>query len=393
MTRRVRRYAALALIGAIGVLAGCVPLPADANWGHLSIVDEYIAVTFHDRMALIDPDDFRPVPLLDAEGQPRRDDQGNTRTWTLLSGARCIPDCFYAAPIRLDDDTLLLASYNKRLVEVDIDAARIDETRSDIGGHIVGNPILTDELVVVPFSELDVVALSREDYSEVWRLDTERGNWAQPLYLIEENLLIIPSMDHNLYAVDADSGDVRWTVDMEGAVGATPLLYDGYLYVGSFDGNVARITLDGQVTGTFTGAEEWIWGTPAIAPDEDGNPILYTADSRGFVYALAVEESGFRELWRRQVAQQAIRSAPIVHNEYVIVASRDQNVYWLNRVTGDTIEAQPAGGEVLADMLLIQPGAFSDIDQPTLIVLTMTLSPKFAVFNANTGGELGRYDF
>jgi len=390
---KVRRLSALLLVGLIGVAAGCVPLPADANWGHLSIIDDQIAISFHDRLALISPDDFRPVPLLDGEGQPRRDDQGNARTWTLMSGGRCIPDCFYAAPMRLDENTFLVASYNKKLVEVDIAAARIDETRSEIGGHIAGNPVLTDEMVYVPFSELNLVALHRDDYSVAWTLETQRGVWTQPLYVPEENLLIVASMDHFIYAVDALTGEEVWTVDLEGAVGATPLLYEGNLYVGSFDGNVARITLDGQVTGMFTGAEEWIWGTPALATEENGDLTLYAADTKGFVYALAVEEDGFRELWRRQVAQQAIRSAPIVHDDQLIIASRDHNVYWLNRETGDTIEVQTAGGEVLADMLLLEPGDLPSIDQSTLVVLTMILPPKFAVFNANTGGELGRYDF
>lgn len=393
--RGLRRFAALSLLVAVGLLAGCVPLPTDAIWGHLSIVDGRIAVAFHDRLALVNPSDYRVVPLLDASGNPRRDEQGNTRTWTLSSGGRCIPDCLYAAPMVLDEDTLLVASYNKKLMEVDLNAARVDATRSEIGGFIVGNPVLSDEFIYVPFSEINLVALHRDDYSVAWTLETERGVWAEPLLIPEENLLIVASMDHNLYAVDAVTGEIRWTLNLGGAIGATPLFYEGNLYVGSFAGNIVRITLDGRITAEFKDAEEWIWGTPAIAADENGALTLYAADTKGFVYALAVDDGDFRELWRGKVAQRAIRAAPIVYEDQLIVASRDQHVYWINRATGDVAEerTQDAGGEVLADMLLIRPGELPSVNQPTLVVLTMLLSPKFAVFNAETSAPGGRYDF
>lgn len=351
--------------------ASCVPQPLDTSWAHLSVVNGQILMPFHDRLALINPVNGQSVELRDAEGQVRRDDQGNPRKWEVINpGGGCAataPNCFYATPIRLDEDTLLAASYNKKLYEVDIEAARIDNANGrDVGGHIVGNPISYGGLIIVPLGEKDVVALDSENLSgePVWRFTTERGIWAAPLLV--DNALYLPSMDHNLYALNADTGEELWRVQLDGAVASTPLFYEGDLYVGSFGGKMYRINPSGEITAQFDNIGEWVWGTPAIA---DG--VLYTADTGGRVYALEMAASGFNLLWEQQVAQRAIRATPLVVGEQLIVGSRDGNLYWLNRSDGSKNAESALGGEMLADPILLEPSETVDIDEPLVVVSTM----------------------
>lgn len=392
----IGRRAALALLAVVGALAACVPLPADSNWGHLSIL-EYpgsenvpmgvVALPFNDRLTLIDPVDGLPVELRDSDGNIRPDEQGNPRTWTMTTGGRCIPDCIYTEPLMLDTETLLVPGYNRRLLEVDLLAARLASIEGrPVDGHIVGTPILTDEMVYVPFSERDLVALRREDFSVAWRFDTERGIWAEPLLV--EGLLIVPSMDHNLYALDALTGVEAWRLDLDGAVGSTPLLHEGELYVGSFGGSMFRIALNGEIVATFEGGREWIWGTPSIA---DG--VLYTADTNGYVYALAIEPDGFRELWSRQVATRAVRATPLVYADTLIVAARDRNVYWLRRETGEEIFRREMRGEVLADMLLIEPSETIAVPEALVLVSTMAREEGLVAFTLDDGERRWAYQF
>jgi hypothetical protein len=380
----------------MAALAACVPLPADSNWGHLSLL-EYpgannvmmgvVALPFHDQLALIDPMSGLAVQLRDAQGNIRSDEQGNPRKWTVSTGGRCIPDCFYNAPIRIDDDTLLVPGYNKRLLEIDLLTARLTSPEGRaVEGHIVGAPLVTEDSIYVPFSERDIVALNRSDYSVRWRFDTERGVWAAPLLVGE--LLIVPSMDHNLYALDAQSGALVWSLNLGGAISSTPLLYDGELYIGSFAGRIFRISLYGRILAAFDEAQEWIWGTPTIA---DG--VLYVGDTSGHVYALAVEENGFRRVWSRQVGTRAIRATPVVHGDTLIVAGRDRIVYWLNRETGEERFRRELNGEILADMLVVEPSETIAIPEPFILVSTMAREQALVAFSLDDGERRWVYGF
>jgi outer membrane protein assembly factor BamB len=351
------------------LMAACVPQPIDTNWAHLSVINGQIVMPFHDRLALINPTNGQAAELRDAQGQVRRDDQGNPRTWQVTNpGGTCAPtgpNCFYATPIQLDEDTLLAASYNKKLYEVDVEAARIDDTNGwTVDGHIVGNPITYNDMLIVPLGEQDVVALNLETQETVWRFDTERGVWAQPLLV--ENTLYVSSMDHNLYAINADTGAELWRLALDGAVASTPLFHDGLLYIGSFGGKVYQINPNGEITAQFDGITEWVWGTPVI----DDN-ILYTADTGGNVYALEIGSGSFTQLWARKVAERAIRATPLIVGDRLVVGSRDSNLYWINRSDGTEVYRRPLQGEMLADPLLLEPSETVDIDEPLIIVSTM----------------------
>lgn len=359
------------VVGALLMLlfAACVPQPIDTNWAHLSVVNGQIAMPFHDRLALINPANGQAIELRDSSGQVRRDDQGNPRTWQVTNPAGgcapTAPNCFYATPIQLDENTLLAASYNKKLFEIDVRAARIDDTNGwTVDGSIVGNPITYNDTLIVPLGEQDVVALSLDTFDTLWRFDTERGVWAAPLLV--EDTLYIPSMDHKLYAVNAATGEELWRLELNGAVASTPLFYEGSLYIGSFGGSIYQISPNGEITAQFDGVAEWVWGTPAIVDN-----ILYTADTGGNVYALEIGSGSFNQLWAQKVAQRAIRATPLVVDDRLIVASRDQNLYWLNRSDGSKVYERPLGGEVLADLLLLEPGEAVNIDEPLIIVSTM----------------------
>ncbi len=55
--------------------------------------------------------------------------------------------------------------------------------------------------------------------------------------------IYIPSMDHHLYAIDAQSGNIKWTSDALGGslVGTPALSPEGVLYVGTFGSQLVAI--------------------------------------------------------------------------------------------------------------------------------------------------------
>ncbi len=352
------------VLGALN-LSGCVGARMGVSWPAIGLIDLYgethITVAYNNDVAILSPANGAPARLISPiDGEVLRDSQNNPRTW-ILRGSENDGSQFFSAPIRLDDDTVLIADNNKRLLKVDSVILEVQRAYP-LDDKVLTNSLVADDTIYVPFQNGGLSAISLQDFRLKWKLATDAGVWAQPLLV--DDMLIVPSIDHFLYAVDSSTGARLWTADLGGAVASTPLHANGRLYVGSFNKSFFEISLDGAIMSTYA-TQNWVWGTPAI--DEYG--VIYVADLSGYVHALD-SENGLRERWSVQIAERGIRAGPLVYGDRVIVASRDGKVYWLDRRDGQLLNAREIDErpELLGDMMLLEPGADLTIDEPLLLV-------------------------
>jgi outer membrane protein assembly factor BamB len=345
----------------------------------MSLLDGNVLLAFGNEILLLNPVDGSPVNLYDTNGTLRVDEQGNPRRWIVRPEGNAQVR-FYNTPVPLNDETLLAVSYDRKVFEIDLLAARINNpTGFDIPGHVTANVLQNDDLLYVPLSEHNLVALSMQDYLSVWTFETERGIWAQPL--LSDGTLYITSMDHNVYALDAMTGEEIWQLDVGGAIASTPVLHNGFLYVGSFARKLYQISLDGEIVAEHP-TNEWVWGSPVIVDE-----TLYAADLGGWVYALELNGDGFSELWQQQVATRAIRPSPIVTEDRIVVGARDHFVYWISRETGETLVRHDVRAEILSDLLLLEPSETVQISQSLLLVNTMSRENLLFAFPADGNAE------
>jgi outer membrane protein assembly factor BamB len=391
-----------AAIFCLVLVAGCGPAPLGTGWPAISLTStecgdttsENIMVSFNDRIVLVNPIDGKAAALLNQECQVRADENGQARVWDFRGGA---PNQFFSTPLRLDSDTLLIAGYNEHIYEIDYATARADDPDGapieGRTGHTVAEltPSPDGSLLYLGLNSRDLIALDSQDYTVVWTIPTEHGVWAKPLVL--EDSIYFTSLDHKLYAADAQTGDVKWTLDLEGASTSTPLFANDHLFVGSFGRKIFEIDLDGQIVNQYA-TEDWVWGTPALV---DGT--LYLADLAGNVYALDADNN-LAEIWKVKVAARAIRATPLVTGDLVIVASRDQKIYWLNRSDGtiaQDAEGQPlvreVKAEILSDVLLIEPSETVDIPEPYIVVGTLSTSEILVAYTLDSGEYRWTYAF
>ena len=346
-------------------LPGCVGARMGVSWPAIGLIDlngeTHIALGYNNDVTLLTPSNGLPARLVNPlDGDVLRDNENNPRTW-VLRGSDNGGAQFHTVPIRIDDETVVVADHNRRLLRVDSVVVEVQRSYP-LDDKVVANPLEADGILYVPFQNGGLSAISLEDYRARWRFHSEAGIWAQPL--IVNDMLILSSIDHNLYALDRATGQRIWAVDLGGAVASTPLLANDRLYVGSFNKSFFEISLDGVILSEYA-TQNWVWGTPTV--DEFG--IVYVADLSGYVHALDTS-GGLRERWSVQVAERGIRAGPVVYQERVIVASRDGKVYWLDRFDGELINAREIDDrpELLGDMMLLEPSETLDIDEPLLLV-------------------------
>jgi outer membrane protein assembly factor BamB len=382
----------VALLLAVLVLSSCVGARLEATWGSLSVFGDPASLIFayYDRIVQLDPITGQPVQLVDNDGNTRLDDQGNPRIWEVPDAGERNPQVqFYTAPVPLDDETLLFASYAGVAYEVDVETGRIDNgAGTPIGGQSVANPLLSGETLYLGYSQANLQALdlTNNTFPPEWTLTTEHGIYGVPILV--DDVLYTASLDHNLYALDAASGDILWQTDMNGAITSAPALSANFdaLYVGSFANALYKVNLDGQIVSSVP-AENWVWGTPAVS-----GGMVYFGDVSGNLYAAQDNGDALQLVWGPvKVAGNAIVATPLVTENALIVGSRDRNVYWVDPATGAVLQTRQTKGEVLGNMLLLEPSDSLSISEPIVVVSTMANEELVIAFTLETGERLWAY--
>lgn len=362
----------------IPVLVGCVSRRNGVSWPNLTIVEQteqQLMVSYEDFMVLLDPVTGLPIQLTNSSGGARVDEDGNPLGWEIdgddADGAR-----FYATPLFIDDETLLVANYNEGLITANFPNSRImNPDHAELPGHVFADMVVSENILYVPLSDLGLVALDYNNpTNEIWRFEVERGIWSAPV--VVNGVVYVGSIDHNLYALDAQTGDEIWTLNLGGAIASSPLHFDGHLYIGTLNHDIYDISLNGEILGDFE-VEDWIWNTPVVFEG-----VLYVADLSGWVYALDIS-SDMSVIWRVKVSDKGIRPSPVVTEDYVIVADREGHIFWLQRPDGQSVMVESADGlialvrdvdaEVLSDMVFID---FEDESESDLLIVSTTNKGK-----------------
>lgn len=398
IAKSIVRYPLLIAALLLAVVAvGCMPPRIGVSWPALDTVTVYdtdvVFVAYNDFVVLVDPTNGTALRLRDAQGNLRPPlEDGSPRVWNIFGG-NYEHSQFFSAPVVLDDETLLIAAYNDRLYEVDVIRSEPRNTAGiPVPGHVLTNIAASDEAYYLPLQFGGVVALESDSYTQLWRAETEEGVWATPLY--HDGVVYFGSLDHYLYAVDAASGQLLWKTSLQGGVMSTPVYYEGRLYAGSLARRVFEIDPDdGSIVGEYA-TSNWVWGSPTVVDN-----TLYVGDLAGAVYALDISrglpavgaaDQSTVELWVQNTSGRGIRPSPLVVDQYVIIATRDGIVYWLDRNDGAVIFEKVIEGnpEILSDILLLD---FESLPEPLVVVGTVDPFRLLVAYTLSNGREMWVY--
>jgi outer membrane protein assembly factor BamB len=176
--------------------------------------------------------------------------------------------------------------------------------------------------------------------------------WAQPT--TDGERVYITSLDHNVFAVDANTYEVVWREDLAGAVpGSAVLGEDESLYVGSLASTLEKFDPTTGNHQTAVNAENWVWSTPSL----DGE-ALYFGDVDGNLYSFNTSSSDLN--WPPIKPDGAITASPLVREEYILVATESGSVFAVDR-QGKVLWNQPIGGKIyttpiaVGDLTVVAP--------------------------------------
>jgi outer membrane protein assembly factor BamB len=153
--------------------------------------------------------------------------------------------------------------------------------------------------------------------------------------VVADGRVVFGSGDHNVYALDAKTGAIKWTASTGYIFTANPLVANGVVIIGDQGGNIDGIDLQ-------TGKSLWSFTAGAIdvaATSKAG--IAYLASEDRSVYALNIKSG--QQLWQYSMDDYA-EFSPIVAGNLIILANRAGELLGLDAQTGKLAWRTELGG-------------------------------------------------
>lgn len=273
------------------------------------------------------------------------------------------------------------------------------ENGSNIWGQdtdirITGGPGVGESLVLIGTSEGEVLALSPDTGEEIWHTTVSSEILSTPREA--DNIVIVRTIDGKLFALDKDNGKRLWVYDrtvpaltlrgtsspviagdvvvagfdggriasMELKTGkliwetkvavsrgrselermvdidAEPLVLDGIVYVATFQGRIAAVSLD-------NGRILWTRDIPSYAGISVDDANLYITDDDSHIWAL--ERFSGTSVWKQEKLQARAVTGPSSIGDYVVVGDLEGYLHWMDKTSGQFVaRTRVAGNKIIA---------------------------------------------
>lgn len=154
-------------------------------------------------------------------------------------------------------------------------------------------------------------------------LSRAMGVYGTPI--VKDGRVYVGTYDGSVLFLPVDGRTIsRAPFKAEGAIVGSPIIYQDMLFVGSSDGYLYALDLDLNLKWKFK-THDKIWSTPAAA---DGVVYIGSGDQR--LYAIDAESG--TEIWRFE-ATGAIMSNPLIYEGKVYIGACDRRFYAINMAT------------------------------------------------------------
>ena len=235
------------------------------------------------------------------------------------------------------DDLNVINLLNKKTLDPDM----ILYLNSEVSAPITG----MDEKIFVRLSDGDTLAINYKTSSIIWQYKGRnvalniKGSGSISTSF---NNIFVARDDGTLISLSHDSGKLNWLTSISPRSGRneleslrdvemTPLLDDGIVFVGSYQGSLIAVD---SLTGTL------IWSTPmSVRSNLDTDEYnVYVATEDGFIFAL--DKYTGDTVWKSNVNSKLFLTQSLVYENYIATLSTLGHIVIVDRNTGNLLSLQ-----------------------------------------------------
>ena len=350
--RTARFWAALALaVFAIAALAGCNAVRTPEGWSAAEISGDALYIgTMRGEILALDKA------------------SGDTIWRRALPTPEDANRAIYGKPAVSSNGLTLVGGYDGRLYAYD--AAGDLAWQERLGGRIVGGPATYGGLALVGAGGGDsdgespgtLSAIDVETNDEVWRVDVGGPVWASPA--IADGVAYVGSMDHNVYAIEVADGGEKWRYQSGGAVVSQVALHENLVIFGAFDSRLYALNAQtGEREWVFNGSSRWYWASPLVA---DGT--VYAPSLDGTLYALDARTGQLK--WRFDSGGQLVGSPAVVNGLIAVpVADGGESKIALLEPNGSELNGCGIGADIRTSLSVSEDMIYFSATDHTIMAL------------------------
>jgi outer membrane protein assembly factor BamB len=306
--------------------------------------------------------------------------------WHILDGDARSLSGVYSKPMLGDDGIVYVGDYGGWLYAfkpsaVNLDAANDDQQPgvavADLGDAVIGGVQLDKDagmLYVTAGEKLFKVSMERMKSAleagggtvvpeASFVFEAQDTLWGQPA--IEDDTVYVTSLDGHLYALDANSGSVKWSFDGVRSLATSPVIVGDVILAGGFDSTLFGVNKTSGELAWQLPVGNWILSTPVV--DDDGT--AYFGDFDGVLHAVNTKDG--TEVFSLPLNRGKIRASMAISGDYVVVGTDDGWLMGVNRQTKTREWEMKVGSDILAnldtagDEVLIAPQGCSTLPDGT----------------------------
>ncbi|MCO5220598.1 MAG: PQQ-binding-like beta-propeller repeat protein [Thermomicrobiales bacterium] len=206
--------------------------------------------------------------------------------------------------------------------------------RYDTGEDLRSTPAITGGVAYFGTRDGYLVALDLVTQKPKWTFDL--GGYPVRASPAVGDRTVFLASGYNVFAVDADTGELRWKTAIDYAGESSPTVVDGMVYVASKEDHLYALD-------TTTGEQAWIYKTDGLlfgSPSVDDGIVVIGGDD-GDLFAIDRETGHAR--WK-VAFESAIYSTPAIADGLVYVTTQDKTTTAVDLNEGTIVWSYPVGG-------------------------------------------------
>ena len=310
------------------------------------------------------PDDwpiFRGNPAMTGVARGRMADELEL-AWTFTTGREIT-----ASPI-IKDGRVFLGSKDGHVYAIDLQTGEQvwKQPLGEVGrpAPIEASPMAMDGRVYIGATDGVMYVLDENTGEILHRHETEASIFGSANWLTTSrgNAIVFGSYDNNLYCLDAETFEPRWSVTTDDYVHAAGAVVGTTIYIGGCDGELRVIDGEtGKALRSIT-LNEPIIGNPAATADR-----VYLGHHGG-VLECADGQSG-AVVWRYEASEKPYHAPPAVMDRVALVGGHDREMHAVDAVTGEPMWTYTTRDEINSAPVIVGDSVVFGSDDGRLYVL------------------------
>lgn len=334
--------------------------------------------------------------------------------WTSGAGAGT-GDEYLKMPPSIGNKAVFISGVKGSIAAIDKNAGR-KLWQTETGLPITTGTAAGEGLVVAASRRGDVIAVNQETGQTIWKISLTGEILATPA--IGSHQVVVKMIDGHVYGLSAADGHQLWSYQqtepaliLRGA--STPIIRDRSLIIGFANGNLSKLSLDGQLAwtqalaipegafaiqrmidvdadpviydhriyaATYQGrinSLDWTSGRTLWSHDissytgmiADSNAV-YISDAKSHLWAFNADTGLVN--WRQIKLEYRIVSGPAVMGNYVVVGDAQGYLFWLDKKDGHFVAKANAGAPIYAAPVVENNVLYAVTNKGALVAYTLS---------------------